>query len=140
LQKNIIYYLPGDSSFEIKNEKNLSDKQKDALITVSKVLKKFGSTGVQNILNHACFKILDKIVVYPVEDELKFTDKNGNVLPDARIVSKNITAKELANIIHKELGKGFLYAIDARSKQRISAEHILKNNDIIKIVSTTSRN
>ena len=140
LQKNIIYYLPGDSSFEIKNEKNLSDKQKDALITVSKLLKKFGSTGVQNILNHACFKILDKIVVYPVEDELKFTDKNGNVLPDARIVSKNITAKELANIIHKELGKGFLYAIDARSKQRISAEHILKNNDIIKIVSTTSRN
>ena len=140
LQKNIIYYLPGDSSFEIKNEKNLSDKQKDALLTVSKVLKKFGSTGVQNILNHACFKILDKIVVYPVEDELKFTDKNGNVLPDARIVSKNITAKELANIIHKELGKGFLYAIDARSKQRISAEHILKNNDIIKIVSTTSRN
>ena len=140
LQKNIIYYLPGDSSFEIKNEKNLSDKQKEALITVSKVLKKFGSTGVQNILNHACFKILDKIVVYPVEDELKFTDKKGNVLPDARIVSKNITAKELANIIHKELGKGFLYAIDARSKQRISAEHILKNNDIIKIVSTTSRN
>jgi ribosome-binding ATPase len=140
LQKNIIYYLPGDSSFEIKNEKNLSDKQKEALITVSKVLKNFGSTGVQNILNHACFKILDKIVVYPVEDELKFTDKKGNVLPDARIVSKNITAKELANTIHKELGKGFLYAIDARSKQRISAEHILKNNDIIKIVSTTSRN
>ena len=86
LQKNIIYYLPGDSSFEIKNKKNLSDKQKEALITVSKVLKKFGSTGVQNILNHACFKILDKIVVYPVEDELKFTDKKGNVLPDARIV------------------------------------------------------
>ena len=140
LQKNIIYYLPGDSSFEIKNEKNLSDKQKEALITVSKVLKKFGSTGVQNILNHACFKILDKIIVYPVEDELKFTDKKGNVLPDARIVSKNITAKELANTIHKELGKGFLYANDARSKQRISAEHILKNNDIIKIVSTTSRN
>jgi ribosome-binding ATPase YchF (GTP1/OBG family) len=140
LQKNIIYYLPGDSNFEIKNEKNLSDKQKEALTTVSKVLKKFGSTGVQNILNHACFEILENIIVYPVEDELKFTDKKGNVLPDARIVSKNITARELANIIHKELGKGFLYAIDARSKQRIGAEHILKNNDIIKIVSTTSRN
>ena len=140
LQKNIIYYLPGDSDFEIKNERDLSDKQKEALITVSKVLKKFGSTGVQNILNHACFEILDNIIVYPVEDELKFTDKKGNVLPDARIVSKNITAKELANIIHEELGKGFLYAIDARSKQRIGAEHVLKNNDIIKIVSTTSRN
>ncbi len=140
LQKNIIFYLPGDSDFEIKNPNILSSKQLDALNKVSKVLKKFGSTGVQNILNYACFDVLNNIVVYPVEDEFKFTDKKGNVLPEARIVSKNITAKELANLVHKELGKGFLYAIDARSKQRIGAEHILKNNDIIKIVSTTSRN
>lgn len=139
LQKNLIYYLPGDSYFEVKNSDNFSVKQMNALNMVSKVLKKFGSTGVQNILNYACFDILNNIVVYPVEDEFKFTDKKGNVLPDARIVSKNITAKELANLIHKELGKGFLYAIDAKSKQRIGAEHILKNNDIIKIVSTTSR-
>jgi ribosome-binding ATPase YchF (GTP1/OBG family) len=140
LQKNIIFYLPGDSEFEIKNPNILSSKQLDALNKVSKVLKKFGSTGVQNILNYACFDVLNNIVVYPVEDEFKFTDKKGNVLPEARIVSKNITAKELANLVHKELGKGFLYAIDARSKQRIGAEHVLKNNDIIKIVSTTSRN
>jgi len=140
LQKNIIFYLPGDSNFEIKNPDIVSSKQLDALNKVSKVLKSFGSTGIQNILNYACFDVLNNIVVYPVEDEFKFTDKKGNVLPEARIVSKNITAKELANLIHKELGKGFLYAIDARSKQRIGAEHILKNNDIIKIVSTTSRN
>ncbi len=140
LQKNLIYYLPGDSDFEIKNSENLSTKQLDALDMVTKVLKKFDSTGVQKILNYACFDILNNIVVYPVEDEFKFTDKKGNVLPDARIVSKDITARELANLIHKELGKGFLYAIDARSKQRIGAEHVLKNNDIIKIVSTTSRN
>ncbi len=139
LQKNLIYYLPGDSNFEVKNADNFSIKQLNALTMVSKVLKKFGSTGIQNILNYACFDILNNIVVYPVEDEFKFTDKKGNVLPDARIVSKNITAKELANLIHKELGKGFLYAIDAKSKQRIGAEHILKINDIIKIVSTTSR-
>jgi ribosome-binding ATPase len=139
LQKNLIYYLPGDSYFEVKNSDNFSIKQMNALNMVSKVLKKFGSTGVQNVLNYACFDILNNIVVYPVEDEFKFTDKKGNVLPDALIVSKNITAKELANLIHKELGKGFLYAIDAKSKQRIGAEHILKNNDIIKIVSTTSR-
>ena len=140
LQKNIIFYLPGDSDFEIKNPDVVSSKQLDALDKVSKVLKRFGSTGVQNILNYACFDVLNNIVVYPVEDEFKFTDKKGNVLPEARIVSKNITAKELANLIHKELGKGFLYAIDARSKQRIGAEHILKNNDIIKIVSASSRN
>jgi ribosome-binding ATPase len=140
LQNNIIYYLPGDSNFEIKKQENLSVKQIEALKKVSKILEKFGSSGVQNILNHACFESLDNIIVYPVEDEMKFTDKKGNVLPDARIVSKNTTAKELANLIHKELGKGFLYGIDARSKQRIGADHVLKNNDIIKIVSATSRN
>lgn len=140
LQKDVIFYLPGDPDFKIKNPDTLSSKQLDALNKVSKVLKRFGSTGVQNILNYACFDVLNNIVVYPVEDEFKFTDKKGNVLPEARIVPKNITAKELADLIHKELGKGFLYAIDARSKQRIGAEHILKNNDIIKIVSTTSRN
>ena len=136
----MIYYLPGDSDFEIKNPGILSKSQTEALDMVSKVLKKLGSTGVQNIINHACFEILNNIVVYPVEDEYKFADKKGNVLPDARIVSKNITAKQLANLIHNDLGKGFLYAIDVRSKQRIGAEHMLKNNDIIKIVSTTSRN
>jgi len=140
LQKNLIYYLPGDPEFEIKNPDVLSKNQLEALHMVSKVLRKYGSTGIQNILNHTCFKILNNIVVYPVEDEFKFTDKKGNVLPDARIVSKDITAKELAHLIHNELGKGFLYAIDARSKQRIGAEHVLKNNDIVKIVSTTSRN
>ncbi len=140
LQKNVIFYMPGDPDFEIKNPDILSREQLDALNKVSKVLKRFGSTGVQNILNYACFDVLNNIVVYPVEDEFKFTDKKGNVLPEARIVPKKITAKELADLIHKELGKGFLYAIDARSKQRIGAEHILKNNDIIKIVSTTSRN
>ena len=94
LQKNLIYYLPGDSDFEIKNSDNLSPKQLDALGMVSKVLKKFDSTGVQKILNYACFDILNNIVVYPVEDEFKLTDKKGNVLPDARIVSKDITARE----------------------------------------------
>jgi hypothetical protein len=39
-----------------------------------------------------------------------------------------------------DLAKGFLYAIDIRSKQRLSSEYKLKNNDVIKIVSATSRN
>jgi hypothetical protein len=30
--------------------------------------------------------------------------------------------------------KGFLFAIDARSKKRIGADHELANDDIIKIV------
>lgn len=138
--KNLIYYLPGDSIFEIKQPETLSNKQNEALEVVSNILHKFGSTGVQQVINHACFEILRNIVVYPVEDEYKFTDKKGNILPDARLISNESTAKDLAYLIHNDLGKGFLYAIDARTKQRIGAEHKLKNGDIIKIVSTTSRN
>ena len=138
--KNLIYYLPGDSSFEIKQPETLSNKQNEALEVVSNILHKFGSTGIQQVINHACFEILRNIVVYPVEDEYKFTDKKGNILPDARLISNESTAKDLAYLIHNDLGKGFLYAIDARTKQRIGAEHNLKNGDIIKIVSTTSRN
>ncbi len=137
--KNLIYYLPGDSNFEIKRNEKLSQEQIGALNMVSHVLSKFGSTGIQQVLNHACFQALKKIVVYPVEDEYKFTDKNGNVLPDARIISDNSTAKDLAFLIHNDLGKGFLYAIDARTKQRIGADHILRNNDIVKIVANTGR-
>jgi len=138
--KNLIYYLPGDSIFEIKQPETLSNKQNEALEVVSNILHKFGSTGVQQVINHACFEILRNIVVYPVEDEYKFTDKKGNILPDARLISNESTAKDLAYLIHNDLGKGFLYAIDSRTKQRIGAEHKLKNGDIIKIVSTTSRN
>ena len=138
--KNLIYYLPGDSSFKIKQSETLSNKQNEALEVVSGILLKFGSTGIQRVINHACFEILQNIVVYPVEDEYKFTDKKGNVFPDARIISNHSTAKDLAYLIHNDLGKGFLYAIDARTKQRIGAEHKLKNDDIIKIVSTMSRN
>jgi ribosome-binding ATPase YchF (GTP1/OBG family) len=103
------------------------------------MIKKYGSTGVQDAINLACFKLLKQIVVYPVEDDLKLTDKNGNVLPDARLLPEGSTAKDLAIAIHADLGKGFLYAIDARTKQRLGAEYKLKNNDVIKIVSSTSR-
>ncbi|KKL46924.1 hypothetical protein LCGC14_2340720, partial [marine sediment metagenome] len=49
------------------------------------------------------------------------------------------TAKDLATIIHADIAKGFLHAIDCKTKQRIGAEHKLKNGDVVKIVSTLSR-
>ena len=79
------------------------------------------------------------VVVFPVEDETKLSNKDGQVLPDAKLLPSNSTAKDLAFIIHQDIGKGFLHAIDAKTKQRISADHNLKNGDIIKIVSTLSR-
>jgi hypothetical protein len=139
VKNGFIHYLPGDSSFEIKENTQLNDKQKQALEIVSKYIKKHGSTGVQEIINLACFNLLEKIVVYPVEDDSKLSDKKGNILPEAYLLNKESTTKDLAHAIHEELGKGFLFAIDVRTKRRLGADHILKNNDVIKIVSATSR-
>jgi ribosome-binding ATPase YchF (GTP1/OBG family) len=139
-KKGIIRYLPGDNSFNIKKEAELNDQQKKVLSIISNILSKYGSTGIQEVINYACFKILNLIAVYPVEDELKLIDKKGNILPDARLLPRGSTAKDLAYAIHADLAKGFLYAIDIRSKQRLSSEYKLKNNDVIKIVSVTSRN
>ena len=138
-KKGAIHYLPGDNSFNIKRGAELNDKQKKALSMVSNIISKYGSTGVQGVINYVCFKLLNLIVVYTVEDEFKLLDKKGNILPDARLLPLGATAKDLAYMIHADLVKGFLYAIDVRTKQRLSAEYKLKNNDVIKIVSATSR-
>ena len=139
VKNGFVHYLPGDNSFEIKENVQLSDKQRQALEIVSNFIKKHGSTGVQEIINMTCFDLLKKIVVYPVEDESKLSDKKGNILPEAYLLNEESTAKDLAHAVHEELGKGFLFAIDVRSKRRLGADHKLKNNDVIKIVSATSR-
>ena len=135
----IISYSPGDESFSISTEKEIPPPQQKALELVKNIFSKINSTGVQNILNHAVFDSLNFIVVYPVEDENKLTNKDGVVLPDAKLLPRDSTAKELAAMIHADIAKGFLHAIDCKTKQRISGEQKLKNGDVIKIVSTLSR-
>ena len=135
----LIRYRPGDSDFTIVRD-NMTTQQRKALELVrEKVLKVYGSTGVQQVINEVFFNVLNCIVVYPVEDENKFTDKKGRVLPDAFIVRKGTTVRVLAEMIHTELAKGFLYAIDAKRKIRIGAEYRLRNRDVVKIVSATMR-
>ena len=135
----LIDYVSGNTSFNGKEDTNLSNEQNNALHLAKNVLTKLGVTGVQKILNFIVFDVLKMIVVFPVEDETKLCNKDGQVLPDAKLLSSTSTAKDLAFIIHQDIGKGFLHAIDAKTKQRIGAEHYLKNGDIIKIVSTLSR-
>jgi len=136
---NLIDYVPGDDNFQGKDDVELSDQQNNALHLAKNVLTKIQTTGIQKILNSIIFDVLDMIVVYPVEDETKLTNKEGQVLPDARLLKTGSTAKDLAFTIHQDIGKGFLHAIDAKTKQRIGADHELKNGDIVKIVSTLSR-
>jgi len=138
-EKGIIDYRPGDSEFKVLKPELLNEQQKMALEKISALLKKFGSTGVQQVIDRAVYELLKLIVVYPVDDEHKLTDKNGNVLPDAFLVRRGTTAREFAYTIHTDLGESFLYAIDARTKRRLGEDYQLKDGDVIKIVSSRGR-
>ena len=135
---NLIDYIPGNEKFVINKNVDLTPPQKEALNLVERVLSKLNSTGIQTALNSAIFRVLKLIVVFPVEDETRLSNKDGEVLPDAKLLSENATAKNLAEIIHQDIAKGFLYAVDVKTKQRIGADHQLKNGDVIKIVSSLS--
>ncbi|MGA7627323.1 MAG: redox-regulated ATPase YchF [Methanoregula sp.] len=131
----VVTYLPGDQEFKITEGITLSPPQKAGLVKIAELMKMNHGTGVQDAINRAVFELLDRIVIYPVEDEHKFCNKQGDVLPDAFLMKKGSTPHDLAFQVHTDIGKGFLYAIDARSKMRIKENHVLKDGDIIKIVS-----
>ncbi len=131
-----IKYIPGDDKFEIIEESNIDPRSLKLLEMIDKmILKKYGSTGVQEALNTAVFKILDMITVYPVDDPNKYTDKQGRILPDVLLVKRGTTARELAYRIHTDLGETFIYAINAKTKQRVGEGYILQDGDVIKIVA-----
>ncbi len=136
-EHGLVDYTPGDASFRVIAPDRLSPAQLKAITMVDeKVMKVFGGTGVQKAVNEAYFSLLNAIVVFPVEDEHKLSDKKGNILPDAYVMKGGSTALDLARVVHSELGKGFLYAIDVRTGMRLGADHRLKNRDVVKIVST----
>lgn len=132
-EKNgLISYFPGDPDFRILSA---DEKQKAALESIRKVMEKYGSTGVQSCLNESVFGLMEYIVVYPVENESRFSNKKGHVLPDAHLVPKGTTTMGLAAAVHTDLAKNFIGAVDARTKKRVSSDHKLKSGDIIKIIS-----
>ncbi len=132
-ESGLIKYVPGAGSFDLL--KDLNKSQEHALEKIKKLLEKYGSTGVQYCLNKAVFGLMGYMVVYPVEDETHWSDRKGNVLPDAHLVPKGITARELAYRIHSDIGDKFIGAIDARTKRKIGADHELKDGDVIKILT-----
>lgn len=129
---DIIEYFPGNQEFKIK--KDVDDKQKKALDFMSSFLER-RSTNVQKILNTLVFEVLDMIAVFPVENEHKFTDSRGNILPDIFLMKKGSTARDLAYRVHEDIGRKFITAIDARTKKNVSADYELKQGDIISIKS-----
>ncbi len=129
----LIKYVPGEAHFEISG--NITDTQKEALQKIRHYLDLHGSTGIQDCLNFAVFDILNRIVVYPVENEHHYTDSFGNVFPDAYLMHEGDTAHDLAYKIHTDLGETFIYAVNGRTHMRIKGDYALQHGDIIRIVA-----
>lgn len=128
-------YEPGGSSFKILHPEKLTVPQEKGLEKIRAFLRERGSTGVQQCIEEAVFKLLDLIVVFPVEDEHHWTDKSGNVLPDAFLVPRGSTAVDVAFKVHTDLGNHFIRAINARTKMVVGRDHPVQDGDVIKIVA-----
>ncbi|WP_405293488.1 redox-regulated ATPase YchF [Methanobrevibacter sp.] len=135
-EAGLISYLPGDDHFEILEKDKLNDNQLKALEYIqTNILDVYGSTGIQDALNYGIFELLDNIVVYPVQDEHKYTDQKGNVLPDGFLVPRGSNPRQLAYIVHTDIGDKFMHAVDARKNMRVASDYELKDGDIISIVT-----
>ncbi|MBL7100526.1 MAG: redox-regulated ATPase YchF [Nanoarchaeota archaeon] len=133
-KKGLINYVPGESNFEILKEGELSEQQKKALDFIKKnVLDVYGSTGVQDVLDKAVFKLLKNIAVFPVANS-KLEDKEGRKLPDCLLIPEDTTALDFAYRVHSDIGDNFVKAVDLRTKQVIGKESKLKDLDVIEIM------
>jgi ribosome-binding ATPase YchF (GTP1/OBG family) len=137
-EKGILSYIPGSNTFHINLKEKLSQKEQEILNNIKeKILNIYNSTGVQDILNYAIFNLSNQIYVYPVSDLNNYTDNNNNILPDAILVENGTHLKDFVrDKIHSELAEHFMFGIDARTKKRIGENYVLKNKDIIKIVTS----
>src|SRR6059036_1310577 len=139
-EKGLIQYVPGEETFKVLDESRISKDQAWALAYVQqKVMTKLMRTGVEFALNSAVFKLLGMNAVYPVEDPKTFSDKKGNVLPDAFLVPREYTPKDLAAEIHSELAEKMLYAIDTRDGLRLPNDYLLRDRDVISIVTAARK-
>src|SRR3989344_286121 len=130
---NLIKYIPGEDDFTILDEKKLNEIQLKALNYIkNNVLKVYGSTGVQDVLNHSVFDLLKYLAIFP-GGVSNLADKDGNIIPDCFLMPPNSTALDFAYKLHTDIGKKFIKAIDVKRKIPVGKEYSLKNRDVIEI-------
>ncbi|NMB66609.1 redox-regulated ATPase YchF [Candidatus Woesearchaeota archaeon] len=132
---NLINYIPGEKTFEIKGQ--LNDKQLFALNKIKSEILDFYEygTGVQEILNYAVFNLLKYIPIFPAGAN-KLSDSKGRILPDCFLLPPNSTALDFAYFLHTDFGNNFLRAIDARTKKILGRDYKLKFGDALEIVTS----
>jgi len=134
-RSGLLEYRPGDPTFRANDPERLTPPQARALDGIRAILAAWGSTGVQQALEQMVYSRLGMIVVYPVEDETRWTDSQDRVLPDAFLVPANTPARAVAYRVHTELGENFVRAIDGRTHRAMAADHPLGPNTVVRIVA-----
>ncbi|KAA8923148.1 YchF-related putative GTPase [Thermoplasma sp.] len=112
-----------------------NQKQREALAMIDRWFRTPHVIRIHDLIEKVVKEILHYIVVYPVYDENKWTDKAGNILPDAYVMIQGSTALDLAFKVHTDIGEGFIRAINGRTKMILGRDYVLKDSDVIKIVS-----
>ena len=135
-EAGVVEYDPGDPEFSVVGE--LDDAQTAGLERVRDLVERQGGTGVQSALDAAVYEVLGQVTVYPVQNETRWTDGQGVVLPDALLLPAGASPRDLADAVHSDIGDGYLHAVDARSGRRIADDHDLSEGDVIRIVSAAT--
>ena len=119
---------------KIERLKELSSDQEKAINIIDRIIKKYGGTGVREALNRLVFELKGYKVVFPVEDEKKLTDGFGRILPDAYLVEKDATPKDVAAMIHSDIAKNYKGAIDCKTGLKVKNDSPVKNGQVLKIL------
>ena len=131
----LITYIPGEGSFEMRAEDKLNEKQKKALQFIKEnLLDKYHSTGIQDVLNAAVFNLLGYMAIHP-GGVSKLEDSEGRVIPDCFLMPPKTTALSFAFRLHTDFGNKFICAKDVRTKMTVGKDHPLKHLDIVEIVA-----
>ncbi|ESS06211.1 MAG: GTP-binding conserved hypothetical protein [uncultured archaeon A07HB70] len=78
-EAGVVEYDPGDPEFAVVGD--LDESQAAGLDRVRDLMEREGGTGVQAALNTAVYDVLDHVTAYPVQNETRWTDGQGTVLP-----------------------------------------------------------
>ncbi len=129
----LISYVPGESEFTVTG--SVTEKQSQALDFIKNMLSTYQTTGIQQVLDHAVFNVLNFMPIFPGSAN-KLGDSDGNILPDCFLLPKGSTAYEFADRIHSDLAKGFIRAIDVKTKRTVGKDHVLQFGDVVEIISS----
>jgi len=130
----VVDYDPGDETFDITGD--VSDEQRETLEELRETMAEYGGTGVQQGLDYAVYDLLGMVTAFPVQDQSKWTDGTGTVLPDAFLLDSGSTPVDLAYAVHSDIGDGYLHAVNAKTKREVGESYELEEGDVVKIVST----